>query len=185
MSDFWRTLCLLPYFMCTKWRLWRDCVDAVRLYDKYHNLMSWLIITRSRSRWNDKEQIQVNCTHWPRYLARDTLTETSCPIHADRDILLERSWPRHPDRYILRETPNRAWRQSPRTASNEPRHDKTNKVTVRPAKTQISLGIHPVWSESSLFGCPGWSESSLSTWRKLWSLTTHWAHSEDSDQTGR
>ena len=33
----------------------------------------------------------------------------------------------------------------------EPRHDKTNKVTVRPAKTQISLGIHPVWSESSLF----------------------------------
>ena len=28
----------------------------------------------------------------------------------------------------------------------EPRHDNTNKVTVRPAKTQIS----PVWSESSL-----------------------------------
>ena len=24
--------------------------------------------------------------------------------------------------------------------ANEPRHDKTNKVTVRPAKTQISLG---------------------------------------------
>ena len=32
----------------------------------------------------------------------------------------------------------------------EPRHDKTNKVTVCPAKTQISLGIRPVWSESSL-----------------------------------
>ena len=45
---------------------------------------------------------------------------------------------------------------------------------VRPAKTQISLGIHPVWSESS-----------LSPWRKLGSLATHWAHSEDSDQTGR
>ena len=29
----------------------------------------------------------------------------------------------------------------------EPQHDKTNKVTVRPAKTQISLGICPVWSE--------------------------------------
>ena len=27
---------------------------------------------------------------------------------------------------------------------DEPRHDKTNKVTVRPAKTQISLGIRPV-----------------------------------------
>ena len=57
---------------------------------------------------------------------------------------------------------------------HEPRHDKTNKVTVRPAKTQISLGIRPVWSEFS-----------LSAWRKLGSLATHWAHGEDSDQTGR
>ena len=56
----------------------------------------------------------------------------------------------------------------------EPPHDKTNKMTVRPAKTQVSLGIRPVWSESS-----------LSAWRKLGSLATHWAHSEDSDQTGR
>ena len=29
--------------------------------------------------------------------------------------------------------------------------------------------------------CPSWSES----WKKLGSLATHWAHSEDSDQTGR
>ena len=36
----------------------------------------------------------------------------------------------------------------------EPRHDKTNEVTVRPAKTQISLGICPVWSEPSL--CAQW-----------------------------
>ena len=46
-------------------------------------------------------------------------------------------------------------------------------MSVRPAKTQVSLGIRPVWSESS-----------LSAWRKLGSLATHWAHSEDSDQTG-
>ena len=46
----------------------------------------------------------------------------------------------------------------------EPRHVKTNKVRVRPAKTQISLGIRPVWSQSS-----------LSAWRKLGSLATHWA----------
>ena len=46
-------------------------------------------------------------------------------------------------------------------------------MTVRPAKTQISLGIHPVWSESS-----------LSTWRKLGSLA-HWAQSKDSNQSGR
>ena len=26
----------------------------------------------------------------------------------------------------------------------EPLHDKTNKISVLPAKTQISLGIHPV-----------------------------------------
>ena len=45
---------------------------------------------------------------------------------------------------------------------------------VHPAKTQISLGIGPVWSESS-----------LSAWRKLGSLATHWVHNEDSDQTGR
>ena len=30
----------------------------------------------------------------------------------------------------------------------ELRHDKTSKMSVRPAKTQISLGIRPVWSES-------------------------------------
>ena len=57
---------------------------------------------------------------------------------------------------------------------SEPRHDKTNKVSVRPAKTQISLGIRPDWSESSLFAG-----------RKLESLATNWAHSEDSDLTGR
>ena len=39
---------------------------------------------------------------------------------------------------------------------------------MHPVKTQISLGIHPVCSESS-----------LSAWRKLGSLATHSAHSED------
>ena len=32
----------------------------------------------------------------------------------------------------------------------EPRHDKTNNVVVRPAQTQISLGIRPVQSDSAL-----------------------------------
>ena len=44
-------------------------------------------------------------------------------------------------------------------------------MSVRPEKIQISLGSHPVWSESS-----------LSAWRKLGPLATHWAHREDSDQ---
>ena len=56
----------------------------------------------------------------------------------------------------------------------EPWRDKTNKMSVHPAKTWISLGIRPVWSESL--------------------LCTHWVakdprflheDSEDSDQTGR
>ena len=51
---------------------------------------------------------------------------------------------------------------------------KPTKWHMRRAKTQISLGIRPVWSESS-----------LSAWRKLGSLATKWAHSEDSDQTVR
>ena len=51
---------------------------------------------------------------------------------------------------------------------------KPTKWSARPAKTQISLGIRPVWSESS-----------LSAWRKVGSLATQWAHSKDSDQTGR
>ena len=57
---------------------------------------------------------------------------------------------------------------------SEPQHDKTINVAVRPAKTQISLGIRPVWTESS-----------LSAWSKLGSLATHWMNGDDSDQTGR
>ena len=56
----------------------------------------------------------------------------------------------------------------------EPPHDKTNNVVVRPAKTQISLGIRPVRSESLL--CAQWVAKD----RRF--LHTD---SEDSDQTGR
>ena len=44
---------------------------------------------------------------------------------------------------------------------------KPTKWHVRPAKTQISLGIRPVWSEFS-----------QSAWRKLGSLTTHFAQAK-------
>ena len=57
---------------------------------------------------------------------------------------------------------------------NEPPHVKTKKVAVRPAKTQISLGIRPVRSESSL--CAQWVAKDSSFLH---------ADSEDSDQTGR
>ena len=78
----------------------------------------------------------------------------------------------------------RLWTATRGNSSCELKQDKTNKVTVRPAKTQISLGIHPVGSVfavRSMGGqgpkisscrqqrlgsdwadlCPGWSESSL------------------------
>ena len=45
---------------------------------------------------------------------------------------------------------------------------KPAKWSVRPAKTEISLGFRPVSSESS-----------LSAWRNISSLTTHTVHSED------
>ena len=57
---------------------------------------------------------------------------------------------------------------------NEPRHVKTNKMAVRPAKTQISRGIRTVWPESSL--CAQWVDKEPSFLH---------ADSEDSDQTGR
>ena len=51
---------------------------------------------------------------------------------------------------------------------------KPTKWHVRPAKTQISLGIRPVWSESSLFA----------QWVAKDPSFLH-ADSEDSDQTGQ
>ena len=56
----------------------------------------------------------------------------------------------------------------------EPQHDKTNKMSVHQAKAQISLGIRPVRSESSL--CAQWVAKDPKFLH---------ADSEDSDQTGR
>ena len=52
---------------------------------------------------------------------------------------------------------------------------KPTKWHVRPAKTQISMGIRPVWSESS---------ASVSAWRSTGSLAILRAHNKDSDKTG-
>ena len=74
------------------------------------------------------------------------------------------------------------WRKTKITSDNdwniqtrlEPRHDKTNKMIVRLAKTQISMGIRPIWSEFSL--CAQWVAKDQSFLH---------ADNEDSDQTGR
>ena len=54
------------------------------------------------------------------------------------------------------------------------RTTKQTKWHVRPAKTQLNLGIHPVWSESS-----------LCAQRLAEDLSFLYGDSEDSDQTGR
>ena len=73
----------------------------------------------------------------------------------------------------------------------EPQHDKTNKVIVRPAKTQISLGIRPVglyvhfafWALSSLHVALCWIPEQI--WAASWqNQQNEHAPSEDSDQPG-
>ena len=56
----------------------------------------------------------------------------------------------------------------------EPPRDKTNKVSMRPAKTQISLGIRTIWSESLL--CAQWVAKDPNFFH---------ADSKDFGQTGR
>ena len=53
------------------------------------------------------------------------------------------------------------------------RHDKTNKTSVRPEKTRSA------WASAQS------DQSSLSAGRYLGSLATHWAYSEDPDQSRR
>ena len=61
----------------------------------------------------------------------------------------------------------------------EPPHDKINNVAVRPAKTQIRLG----GSQISLGIRPVWSESSLSAWRTIGNLATQWTYTEGSEMS--
>ena len=67
--------------------------------------------------------------------------------------------------------------RSPLPTSYEPWHDKTNRMSVRSAKTQISLGIRRVWSR--VFAArmmKAWVLSyALSAQRRLWS---DWANAQ-------
>ena len=67
-----------------------------------------------------------------------------------------------------------------------PRHEETNKVVLRPAQTQISLGVCPVWPDSLLSVLKGNWGSKLppSGQQRLWpawanaqaDLSLRWAH---------
>ena len=74
--------------------------------------------------------------------------------------------------------------------------DQTWKVST----VKVRKVVHVKWAASRLiqqsgmctqrrlrsaWASPVWSESSLPAWQKLESLATHWAHSEDYNQTGQ
>ena len=69
----------------------------------------------------------------------------------------------------------------------EPPHNKTNKMSVCPVKTQISLGIRPVWSVFAVCLMGSYKGPKLSSCgqRRLWSdwadaqadLSLRWVHS--------
>ena len=108
-----------------------------------------------------------------------TFFNTSCPVCNIYSISVrcrEVSW-RTTESFselgnILRKTKTKIRGNLLRTF--EPPRDKTNNVAVRPAKTQISLGIRPGWSESSL--CAQWVAKGPSFLH---------ADGEDCDQSGR
>ena len=68
------------------------------------------------------------------------------------------------------------WEKKFCVTQNQSHHFKMSHLTTKPttwqvlpAKSQISLGIRPVWSVFAI----------------CMNLATHWVHSQDSDQTGR
>ena len=59
-------------------------------------------------------------------------------------------------------------------------HAHLNRLVTKPTKWLCAQRrLRSVWVSTQS------DQSSLSAWRKLGSLATHWAHSEDSDLTGR
>ena len=114
------------------------------------------------------ETLPFSCTHLPSW---SDMTESS--IEKERKKK-EKERKKETGIFIKnKQNKNEKVHQTPLKRQMSLLMTKPTKCHVRPAKTQISLGILPVWLESS-----------LSAWRKLGSLATHWAHSEDSDQTG-
>ena len=105
------TLCLLPYLMCANSNGSEETVRmrrlawafAGRLYDKNHNLMSWL----------------KRCRGWRFWCSAILLYEL-------------------------------------KTCKMSCHAIKPTKWSVHPAKTQISLGIRPVWSIFTVYSVGGW-----------------------------
>ena len=87
---------------------------------------------------------------------------------------------------------NLTWSQNPKTGFLVTRLIKERLTFFHRQQCNASSVYRPViWAatwqnqQNDCVPSPVWSESSLYAWRKLVSLATHQAHSEDSDQTGR
>ena len=102
--------------------------------------------------WRNKQNYPIIITKYPSYLiiCSTDLDSYIKPCYSRRD--------------------NKFWIQQRNMSLHT---TQSTKWPVHPAKTQISLGVHPVWSEYF-----------LSALRKFESYATHKAHSEDTDQTG-
>ena len=66
------------------------------------------------------------------------------------------------------------WREKEEQITNEPRHDKTDKMSVRPPSEDSDQPGHP----------PSLIRVFAVRMKNAWSLATHWVHCEDSGQTG-
>ena len=119
-------------------------------------------------------------TTWPFHLTFYHLTVRQVSQISGIDCLGNHIyiWPLLTAHWVQHNIRNRSCLSGSLVSVFEPPHDKTYEVTVGLVKTQISLGIRPVGSES-------WSESSMcAQWVAKDPSFLH-ADSEDSDQTGR
>ena len=152
--------CLLPYLMYansegsdkTAQMLRLTWAFTSRLCEKYHNLMSWLKYSSSPYHYHSNK---IEPCHEKRDLNVVYFVIFRMCIHSHSI---------GPETWLF------VWS----FILFHMRHSMTKPTMwpVRPAKTQISLGIRPVWSESSL--CAQWADP----------MFLH-ADVEDSDQTGR
>ena len=117
--------------------------------------------------WNSFQLSQLVCHYWKTISVSVSWISAKLKIHRSK------------------KKKKKKYNKFKKTKSFEPPHDKTNKMSVRPAKTHTSLGIRPVWSESLLCAqwvakYPGFLHADSEDWSD-WAdaqtgLSLHWAH---------
>ena len=141
---------------------------AVRLCDKYHNVMSWLnywfpstVFSGYIHRpWGD-------CDEWSEnVMGLNWITEDETFVSLTNVLNVKIAVKKNFNQLTH-------WRS------------KTNTTISGAARQNQQNGKCTQRRLRSTWASPQSDQSSLFAWRKLWSLATHWVHSEDSYQTGR